>query len=179
MKIATTFKVGLAISMIALGLVAASWVAGASAQQPPAPPGQGPCSHGNTGKDCKPDPSSNGKDCDLHGNNGGVNEDHCLATTTTTDVVVTTPEVTTTNETTTTTTTNTSTPTATVGTTAAGTNTPAAPTAPTSGVLGTPSATQTAASAKKNPTRKSKHAEHAGVLGNNATVSSGQLAFTP
>jgi hypothetical protein len=189
MKITTIFKAALVISLLAFGLVTASWVTGASAQQPPEPPGQGPCSHGNTGKDCKPDPSANGKDCDLHGQNGGVNEDHCLATPTTTDVVtttdpaVTTHEVTTTDKTTTTngnaTTTTTNGPattTATEGTTAAPTNSPAAPSSspPTSGVLGTPPVTVThATSAKKS------HARTAGVLGSDATVSSGRLAFTP
>jgi hypothetical protein len=47
------------------------------------PPGQDPCSHGNSNKPCKTDPSTNGKDCDPHGN-GGINEDHCLGTTATT-----------------------------------------------------------------------------------------------
>jgi cytoskeletal protein RodZ len=191
MRITTIFKAALVISLLALGLVAASWVTGASAQQPPEPPGQGPCSHGNTGKECKPDPSANGKDCDPHGQNGGVNEDHCLATPTTTDVVtttdpaVTTHEATTTDETTTTngnatttTTTTTNGPAttaATEGTTAAATNSPAAPSSspPTSGVLSTPPVTVTHTATKKN------HARTAGVLGSDATASSGQLAFTP
>ncbi len=48
------------------------------------PPGQDPCSHGNTGKPCRPDPQpSHGKDCLHHGKKGGVNEDHCVGTTTT------------------------------------------------------------------------------------------------
>lgn len=52
------------------------------------------CDHGATGKDCKPDPSENGKDCETHGNHGGVNEDHCApvepssSTTTTTSSAV-------------------------------------------------------------------------------------------
>lgn len=47
------------------------------------------CDHGNTGKDCKPDPQpDHGKDCDEHGNHGGVNEDHCLPTSTTTTMTV-------------------------------------------------------------------------------------------
>lgn len=42
------------------------------------PPGRDPCSHGATGKQCKPDPQPDrGKDCEKHGRNGGVNEDHC------------------------------------------------------------------------------------------------------
>lgn len=36
------------------------------------------CDHGATSKDCRPDPSENGKDCEPHGNHGGVNEDHCV-----------------------------------------------------------------------------------------------------
>lgn len=36
------------------------------------------CDHGNAGKPCKPDPQpDHGKDCEEHGNHGGVNEDHC------------------------------------------------------------------------------------------------------
>jgi hypothetical protein len=189
MRITPILKAALVISLLAFGLVTASWVTGASAQQPPAPPGQGPCSHGNTGKECKPDPSENGKDCDPHGQNGGINEDHCLATTTTTGVVsttdpaVTTHDVTTTDETTTTNgnaTTATNGPTttaATEGTTTAATNSPAASPAapssspPTSGVLSTPPVTVTHTATKKN------HARTAGVLG--TTASSGQLAFTP
>lgn len=40
------------------------------------------CDHGHTGKICRPDPNDHGKDCDHHGNHGGVNEDHCRTTTT-------------------------------------------------------------------------------------------------
>src|SRR6476469_5626729 len=76
--------------VLALGVMAGGMTGlAASAAPPPAPPGQGDCSHGNTGKECKPDPSTNGKDCEQHGNNGvgGVNEDHCLATTPATTTV--------------------------------------------------------------------------------------------
>ena len=42
------------------------------------PPGWDPCGHGATNKPCRPDPQpDNGKDCEHHGNHGGVNEDHC------------------------------------------------------------------------------------------------------
>lgn len=95
--------------VLALGVMAGGMPGmAASAAPPPAPPGQGDCSHGNTGKACRPDPSTNGQDCDTHGKNGigGVNEDHCLATTpgtttdeTTTDETITTDETTTTDET--------------------------------------------------------------------------------
>lgn len=52
------------------------------------------CDHGATGKACRPDPSSNGKDCEVHGNHGGVNEDHCdqeVPTSTTTTTAPRTP----------------------------------------------------------------------------------------
>jgi hypothetical protein len=46
--------------------------------KPPSPPGQGECEHGNSAKPCRDDPQPDkGKDCEVHGNNGGVNEDHC------------------------------------------------------------------------------------------------------
>jgi hypothetical protein len=41
------------------------------------------CDHGATGKPCKDDPQpSHGKDCELHGQNGGTNEDHCASSST-------------------------------------------------------------------------------------------------
>jgi hypothetical protein len=46
--------------------------------KPGSPPGQGECEHGNSGKPCRDDPQpEHGKDCEAHGNHGGVNEDHC------------------------------------------------------------------------------------------------------
>lgn len=39
------------------------------------------CDHGASSKDCGSDPSSNGKDCLIHGHNGGVNESHCVVVT--------------------------------------------------------------------------------------------------
>jgi hypothetical protein len=78
---------------------------------PSSPPGQGECEHGNSGQECKPDPQpEHGKDCEDHGNLGGVNEDHCLGTTdstptvdtTTTEQPTSTSTSSTTNETTTT-----------------------------------------------------------------------------
>lgn len=73
--------------LIILGTVliaAAGIFAGFAVGKPPSPPGQDPCSHGNTGKPCRPDPQPNhGKDCLHHGKKGGVNEDHCKGTTTT------------------------------------------------------------------------------------------------
>lgn len=70
---------------------------------PPAggPPGQGECAHGNSGQTCVPDPQpTNGQDCLEHGNNGGVNEDHCFGEETTSTVTVTTATSTTTTTTT-------------------------------------------------------------------------------
>jgi hypothetical protein len=92
--------------VLALGVMTGGVVAGfaASSAPPPAPPGQGDCSHGNTGRVCKPDPQpEQGKDCDTHGNDGigGVNEDHCLGTSPTTSTDVTTTSQTTTDQTTT------------------------------------------------------------------------------
>jgi cell division septation protein DedD len=56
------------------------------------------CSHGNSGKDCRPDPQpEHGKECDDHGNARG-NEDHCGPVDTTPDE--TTPDETTPDETT-------------------------------------------------------------------------------
>jgi len=66
----------LALSVGVLGF-AVSGIAVAANGKPPSPPGQGDCEHGNSGAACKDDPSENGKDCEAHGNNGGVNEDHC------------------------------------------------------------------------------------------------------
>lgn len=55
-----------------------------AADPPDGPPGQDECSHGNSDKPCREDPQpDHGKDCEEHGNNGGINEDHCLATATT------------------------------------------------------------------------------------------------
>lgn len=52
----------------------------ATATPPSEPPGQGDCSHGNSGASCVPDPQpTHGQDCEEHGNNGGVNEDHCAS----------------------------------------------------------------------------------------------------
>lgn len=94
------------------------------------PPGRDPCSHGNSGKDCRTDPSTNGKDCDPHGKNGGVNEDHCKGTTTSTVPTTTTAPTTTTTPTTTTAPTTTTLPT-TTGTTPTTTTNPGTTTSTT------------------------------------------------
>lgn len=58
------------------------------------------CDHGNSGKPCKADPQPDkGKDCDLHGNHGGVNEDHCAPTTTSSTSTTSTTTTTTTTTT--------------------------------------------------------------------------------
>ncbi|MEI2713511.1 MAG: hypothetical protein V9G04_09525 [Nocardioides sp.] len=37
------------------------------------------CDHGATGRPCRPDPQpTKGQDCLVHGNWGGINEDHCF-----------------------------------------------------------------------------------------------------
>lgn len=71
------------ILLVAIVLFAAGiGVSTALADKPPAPPGKDPCSHGNTGKPCRPDPQPDrGKDCEHHGKEGGVNEDHCKGST--------------------------------------------------------------------------------------------------
>jgi hypothetical protein len=80
--------------VLAFGALAGGGTSVLAAGPPAAPPGQGPCSHGNSGTDCRPDPSPNGQDCDAHGKDdvGGMNEDHCLgASTPTTPTTPTTP----------------------------------------------------------------------------------------
>lgn len=68
------FLIVIGVCLLVLGMTAAT----ALADKPPAPPGKDPCSHGNTGKPCRPDPQPDkGKDCNHHGKEGGVNEDHC------------------------------------------------------------------------------------------------------
>jgi hypothetical protein len=86
----------IAAMLAAFGLGGAAALA-ASTDQPPSPPGQGECGHGNTGKPCKDDPQPDkGKDCEAHGNQGGVNEDHCKGEETTpTETTPTTPTETT------------------------------------------------------------------------------------
>jgi hypothetical protein len=106
------------------------------------------CSHGNNGKDCRPDPSENGKDCEDHGNARG-NEDHCDAATTTT--TPTTSTSTTTSTTTTTQTTTTPTTTTTPGTTTTPTNTGTTPGTTTTPTTGTPPATTGAVAGTSNP----------------------------
>lgn len=68
-----------------------------AAAPPPAPPGQNPCTHGNSQKPCKDDPQpEHGQDCLEHGKMGGQNEDHCKDETTTTTTTTTQPTTTTT-----------------------------------------------------------------------------------
>lgn len=99
------------------------------------------CDHGATSKPCRPDPQpTNGKDCEAHGNHGGINEDHCSPSPTTTTV---TPSPTTTGGTPSSTetapaTAPSATPTAT--TTPTGTPSPS-PTSSTPATSGSPSTT--------------------------------------
>ena len=122
--------IAIAAMIAAFGLGGAAAFA-ASTDKPPSPPGQGECEHGNSQKPCKEDPQpDHGKDCEEHGNHGGVTEDHCKADETTTEE--TTTEETTTTETTTnqTTTTGTTTETTTNATTTTETTTESAPVDP-------------------------------------------------
>lgn len=87
-----------AAALVAGGVVASVALANNGHGPPSSPPGQGECEHGNSGKPCKPDPQpEHGKDCEHHGKNGGVNEDHCKppdttpTDTTPTDTTPTTP----------------------------------------------------------------------------------------
>jgi hypothetical protein len=142
----------LALSVLLVAGIGAS----AALATPTTPNGNGPpstvpgspgddCSHGNSDKDCRPDPNENGKDCDDHGNARG-NEDHCDAGSTTT--TTTTESTTSTSNTTTTTSTGSTTSTSATTTTSTTRTTPASggggtttTNPPASGGGGTPAAT--------------------------------------
>ena len=108
-----------ALVLLTLFVVFAAGVGTAAASgngTPGSPPGRGECEHGNSGNPCRDDPQpERGKDCELHGNQGGVNEDHCGGVTApeppppTTTVSAPPPPTTTVTTTTTTTTTQTTT----------------------------------------------------------------------
>src|SRR5687767_7363819 len=138
--------IAIAAMIAAFGLGGAAAFA-ASTDKPPSPPGQGECEHGNSQKPCKEDPQPDkGKDCEEHGNQGGVNEDHCLAgtttggTTSTTTTTTGTTGVTTTGTTATTTTTGTTSgsTTSTTQTSPSTTTSPPTTTGGTSGTTATP-----------------------------------------
>jgi LPXTG-motif cell wall-anchored protein len=64
------------VAILALAAGSVLLVQGVTAASPGI--GQGPCHHGNSNKSCRPDPQPNhGKDCAVHGKNGGGNQDHC------------------------------------------------------------------------------------------------------
>ena len=163
----------IAAMIAAFGLGGAAAFA-ASTDKPPSPPGQGECGHGNTEKPCKEDPQPDkGKDCEAHGNQGGVNEDHCKdEETTPTETTPTTPTETTpttptetTPTTPTTTTPTTTTPTTTTPTTTTPTQTTATQTTPTET---TPAETTVADSEEQQqvftpPTKQSKGAQSEAV----------------
>lgn len=121
------------------------------------PPGGLPCSHGTTNKPCRPDPSTNGKDCLPHGNGnpGGVNEDHCKGTTTAPSTTATTVIPTTATVTNTTTQTEITTTTATViaTTTAPGATVTAPVVTPPAQTRAIPSAPSTVVQAITGPTK--------------------------
>jgi hypothetical protein len=108
------------------------------------------CSHGNSGKDCRPDPNENGKDCEDHGNARG-NEDHCDQVDTPT-----TPTTTETTTTSTTTTTTTSSTTPTNPTTTTNPGNPGTPSTPTGngGSSSSPASTPESSSASTPPVTK-------------------------
>lgn len=90
----------LAVVVGVLGFAVSGVAVAAGNEKKPSPPGQEECGHGNTSKPCKEDPQPDkGKDCEAHGNHGGVNEDHCAESETTTPDE-TTPDETTPDETT-------------------------------------------------------------------------------
>jgi hypothetical protein len=87
-----------ALIVVAAALAILGFAAvGVAAPPEGGPPGQGECGHGNSQKPCKEDPQPDkGKDCEEHGNQGGVNEDHCKGETQPpTETEPTTPEETT------------------------------------------------------------------------------------
>ena len=146
-----------------LGLMASLALA-SNDKNPPGPPtttpgnsGNNPgspgddCSHGNSGKECKPDPQpEHGKECEDHGNASG-NEDHCDAvppTTTSTPSTTTTVQTTSTTGTTSTTTPGTTSTEVTTSTTA---TTPPIQTTPSGTVPGTTSTTSTPPQGGGNP----------------------------
>jgi hypothetical protein len=137
-------KLNLARVVALVGLLIAGVGVSAALAAPSTPNGNGgppttvpgspgdDCSHGNNGKDCRPDPNENGKDCDDHGNARG-NEDHCSPAETTTTTPSTSTTTTTSSSTTTTTTSQTSTTSTGGGNTPPPTTTPAAPPAAPAG----------------------------------------------
>lgn len=139
-------KKGMFIICLLVCLTAGVFAAYALAGKPPAPPGKDPCSHGNTGKPCRPDPQPDrGKDCEPHGKQGGVNEDHCKdethPPTTTETTTTTTHPPTTTHPTTTTPTTPTPTTPTTTTTSTTPTETTPTTTTPTTPIPTTPTTT--------------------------------------
>ena len=141
------------------------------------------CSHGNSGKDCRPDPSQNGQDCDDHGNARG-NEDHCQGSTPTTSTTpATTTQTTTTQTASTTTTTSSTTTTLTSSTTPSGSTT-ATTTSPTPGKPASPPTSSGTAGAATPPTKPELQKELAkqarGVRGTESSARSNpqELPFT-
>jgi len=116
---------------------------------PPTVPGSpgDDCSHGNSGKDCRPDPSTNGQDCEDHGKARG-NEDHCDQASTTT---TTTPDSSTTSTSSSTTTTDSSTTTTTTTTTNGGST--STPSTSTSATASAPTTTGATVGASALPTK--------------------------
>jgi hypothetical protein len=134
----------LAVLMGVLGFAISGVAVAAGNEKPPSPPGQGECEHGNSAKPCKEDPQPDkGKDCEAHGNMGGVNEDHCTGEETTPT------ETTPTDSTPTETTPNDTTPGETVPTDDGSTN----PSGPPATVSSEPSTTQVAEPSSSDPSQ--------------------------
>ena len=74
---------GVALFIVGIFMLGTAVISGGpavSADPPDTPPGQDPCSHGNSNQPCREDPQAlRGKDCEYHGQSGGMNEDHCTA----------------------------------------------------------------------------------------------------
>lgn len=133
---------------VVAGVVLLGLSVAAFASKPPAPPGGDPCSHGRTGKPCRSDPQpGHGKDCEHHGRNGGVNEDHCGGGGSTSTITTTTTSSTT-RSTSTQTSTTTGSSTTVAGTTAASSTT----TVTSSGGSTAPASTTSAATTSGSTT---------------------------
>lgn len=164
-------------------------VPSAIADKPPAPPGQGECDKGNSTNQCTTDPSTNGKDCETHGNNGGINEGHCLTTSNeTTTTTPSTSSTTTTRETTSTTTTTETTPStsSTSSTTTTPNQTTSVLTQTTQGTTSTPTATSPQTTSVPAPTEptpdpapplKKKHSKVT-ITAVSLAASNGELPYT-
>ena len=188
----TAAKLAATVGLLIAGIgVSAAWADPGNGNGPPTTVPGSPgddCSHGNSGKDCRPDPNENGKDCEDHGNARG-NEDHCDSggTTTSTTVTTTTPTTTDTTPTTTTTgttTTPSTTTTATTTPTSTGTTNPGPQGSPPAGTSTPPSSNpssppSTPPLAKPEPQQEQSQVKSAQAApASRAAGKPGELPFT-